>query len=276
MKIKEQIQNELAEINADIILIHSDIRHGFEIPIRSEADFFSMNIDELKSLIPGRGIWMPAFNYDFSKEVPFDTRNTPSQVGALTEYFRKNVAEWRTPVPFFSFAGTEEQPKTDISRIVDPVGPESAFQALYDKGALLMHYGSSFSTTTILHFAERMSGCLSYRYDKVFPGKVITSSGKEVDVVLNYHVRPLNKHLDYDWDKIEKDLVENQILHSFAEGRTRLSLCKIMTLTDYWKERIMQDPLYLLDSESRMWAEPFLDKLGRPFLISDFEGEEKG
>jgi hypothetical protein len=31
------------------------------------------------------------------------------------------------------------------------------------------------------------------------------------------------------------------------------------------------DPLYLLTEETRAWVEPQLQKLGRPFLITDFE-----
>ena len=214
---------------------------------------------------------MPTINYDFCKGKTYDVRMTPSQVGGLTEYFRKSVADWRTSIPVFSFAGTGDQPIFDISGIIDPFGNESAFQILYEKDALLMHYGSPFHSSTILHYAERISDRLSYRYDKIFPGKVITTDGKERDLKLNYHVRPLNRHLDYHWDKIENDLAENQIVSIYEEGRSRMSLCKIKNLIDFWIDRIEQDTLYLLDNESKMWVEPLLNKLGRPFLISDFE-----
>lgn len=271
MTLKEQIQQKLNELLGDTILIHSDIMQGFEIPYKNREALLISHIQEIRSLNTNLSIWMPTFNYDFCKGNSYIIKDSPSQVGVLSEYFRKNIAEWRTPIPVFSFAGTGEKPVLDISRVIDPFGYHSAFHVLYEKDSLLMHYGSSLNSTTILHYAERISNHLCYRYDKLFYGKIIPIDGTEIDITFNFHVRPIGKHLDYDWNKLENDLFENNILFLYKEGRSRVFLCKIKELINFWIDQMIHDPLYLLDDESKIWVEPFLNKLGRPFLITDFE-----
>ena len=271
MKIKEQLKYRLNELESNTILIHSDIMQGFETPFRNKESFLISHMEQIIALNPNLNIWMPTFNYDFFKGDPYSVNNSSSQVGVLTEYFRKNIAQWRTSIPVFSFAGTGEQPILDISNIIDPFGSNSAFHFLYEKDAILMHYGSTLQSSTIIHYAERISNCLSYRYDKLFYGKVALTEEQLIDVRFNFHVRPLGMHLDYDWDKLEKDLLNQKILTIYNEGHCKISLCKVRNLVNYWTERMTQNPLYLLDSESKIWVENLLNKLGRPFLISDFE-----
>lgn len=271
MDLKEKLQTKLIELGGRHILIHSDIMQGLQVPFFDRASILSSHSAAIKSLCTGIDIWMPAFNYEFCKGKEYDVNTTPSQVGVLTEYFRKNEADWRTSIPVFSFTGIGKNPLISISGIVDPFGSASAFNYLYEQDALLMHYGSQIHSSTILHYAERMSDRLNYRYDKIFIGNVKNVAAEKSEVVFSFHVRPLNKHLDYDWIKIELDLIKDNILHIFKNEKTHILLCRIKDLTTYWVNRMHNDPLYLLDAHSKFWVEPMLDKLGRPFLITDFE-----
>ena len=271
MEIKKLVQQKLFDLGSDTVLVHSDLMQGFRIPFKNRVSFLMAHAKELFSLKDGLILWMPAFNYDFCKGFAFNVEKTPSQVGSFTEYFRKNVALWRTPVPVFSFSGIGDQPKLNVIDTIDPFGSGSAFQILYNKNAILMHYGSPINTTTFLHFAERKSKCLCYRYDKLFLGQVILNDEKKINVRFNFHVRPLGRYLDYDWSRISKQLTENNILFSYNEESTRILICKIKELIDYWADRMNEDPFYLLDQESRLWVEPLVNSLGRPFLITDFE-----
>lgn len=134
-----------------------------------------------------------------------------------------------------------------------------------------MHYGSLFCSSTILHYAERISEKLLYRYDKLFNGSVVDQHNIITEVTINYHVRPKNNYLGYDWNKIENDLINEGILFKFENNDTKILLCRINDMIDYWIFKLNIDPFYLLDKKSKSWIIPTLDKLGRPFLATDFE-----
>ena len=135
----------------------------------------------------------------------------------------------------------------------------------------MLFRSSTIRSSTILHYAERESGVLTYRYDKLFSGRVRSSDNSIHSVKFNFHVRPMGRHLDYNWTVIESDLVSKGILSVFSENQTLILLCEVDKLVNFWISKLRENPLYLLDSESKAWVEPLLDKLGRSFLISDFE-----
>src|SRR4029453_13938049 len=45
-------------------------------------------------------------------------------------------------------------------------------------------------------------------------------------------------------------------------------------LRDFWSDQLKKDPLYLLDSPTRDWVTPLLQKLKRRFVLKDFESPE--
>ena len=271
MKVEERIQNKIAELNAKLLFIHSDVSQGFKIPFISREALLRDHVSALLNLGKGINIWMPAFNYSFCRGMDFSIKDTPSQVGSISEYFRREIANWRTNTPVFSFSGNGDNPNLTNSEIIDPFSSNSGFHLLNTEDAILMHYGSELKHTTILHYVERMSEKLIYRYNKIFTGKIINQQGISNQVKLLYHVRPMGHHLDYDWDKLKIELENNKILFEFTEGNTRILLIKIKELVSFWINKMQDNNLYLLDQKSIAWIKPKLDQLGRPFLISDFE-----
>lgn len=151
---------------------------------------------------------MPSFNYDFCKGKPFNLKEDISQVGTLSEYFRQEIASWRSSTPVFSFSGTGVMPQQELGSVIDPFDDTSLFGFLNKNNGLLMHYGSAFQATTLIHYAERISGNLIYRYNKKFNGLICDA--KNYEVTLNYHVIPKNVSLVYDWAKLERHLLEKK------------------------------------------------------------------
>jgi len=270
-EIYNRIKNVLIKYKCKQVLIHSDVLFGFKLPFETHDQFLESHYLCLLSLFEDIDIWMPAFNYDFCKGLSFNVKNSPSQVGNLSEYFRKNKCSWRSEVPVFSFAGIGEKPILPERAEIDPFGQESLFASLHEKDALLIHYGSGFHSTTLIHYIERISNKLPYRYDKYFKGEVIEDNNKKKIVSLKYHVRPLGYPLDYDWVRLEQELISAGILLKYKEGRTNILMCKIWELVDYWLEKIYDNPLYLLNEETATWVRLKLIKLNRSFLITDFE-----
>jgi aminoglycoside 3-N-acetyltransferase len=81
----------------------------------------------------------------------------------------------------------------------------------------------------------------------------------------------MNRHLDYDCERLETELINEGILKVISGRRFEFRCFKARDMTNYLTGKIRENPLYLLDSESRKWIEPKLQQLGRPFLLSDFE-----
>jgi aminoglycoside 3-N-acetyltransferase len=252
--------------------VHSDIVFGFAFERGTPAkELMNAHYEVLKELMEGRDIWMPAFCYDFTGSREYDVQQSPSQVGMLTEYFRTDVARWRSPVPVFSFCGDGKKPEFREETLIDPFDEHSLFQAMIDRDALIIYYGVlGIYSSTIIHYCERLSGKLCYRYDKLFNG-VIRDDNRQYAVTLKFHVRPKARYLDYDWKRLEADLVEDGLLDVINERRFQFRCIKACELAEYWLEKIAEDPLYLLDTASREWVEPELQRLGRPFTITDFE-----
>lgn len=271
-EIKSQIKNIIKGDAEATLLIHADLMQGFKIPFLNRNNFLVSHYNELKGLHDKLNIWMPAFNYEFLQNKIFDVKNSKSQVGVLSEYFRENISEWRSSMPVFSFSGNGNIPSFEFKdSIVDPFGKNSDFSILYENKAWLMHYGSLFNSSTILHYAERISEKLVYRYDKFFTGTILGVNNIISEVTINYHVRPMNNYLGYDWFKIENDLITEGILFKFEKDNTKILLCRINELIDFWLLKLSNDPFYLLDQKSKLWVIPAVDKLGRSFLVTDFE-----
>ena len=194
-------------------------------------------------------------------------------MGPLTEYFRTAVATWRTPTPVFSFAGIGPVPDVEQQLEVDPFGLNSGFERLEQEDGVVLFYGADLTAATVIHYVERKAGGPLYRYDKLFPGKVVTTDRSEREVTLRYHVRPQTKRLEYDWPRLSKELRDSGIYRSWESGLSRLSCVTARQLVSFWVKQLKTDPLYLLDSASRSWVEPLLHNLGRRFELEDFESE---
>ncbi|MCF6401904.1 AAC(3) family N-acetyltransferase [Chitinophaga filiformis] len=274
--IEKNVRTLIGQKAPGSVLIHSDLMQGFAVEFTrgGKEKFIADHNDKLSLLFGNISIYQPTFNYKFLPEKKTDVRNRRSEVGVLSEYFRKNVADWYTKDPVFSFSGkgpyTYNEPVKASGPEIDPFGDTSFFNYLYDQDTLLFHYGSEFKHSTVLHYIERKLGTVPYRYDKIFEG-IVVDGDEEISVRYKYHVRPWGKHLDYDWDKIIADLVNENILYKQEENNTRICFCSVREMTDFLFTKISGDPLYLLDKETLQWVAPSLDKLGRAFTKSDFE-----
>lgn len=271
IQIKNDVMKCISENGNSHILIHSDVLFGFKVKFENQLQYLELHCNELQEICQSLDILMPSFNYDFCKGKPYDIKNDVSQVGVLSEYFRSNKSSWRSSTPVFNFSGTGTYPLSDYASEIDPFDNNSIFYFLYKNNGLIMHYGSGFHTTTLIHFVERISGMLLYRYNKIFNGQIIDLKGEKNDVKLIYHVRPNGFLLEYDWTKIENDLFNLGLIYKYKEGRTKIVLARIDKVVNFWLEKLNDDLFYFLDSKTRLWVKNRVNELNRPFLITDFE-----
>jgi aminoglycoside N3'-acetyltransferase len=257
------------------VLLHSDLVRGFDIAYKKgeRAKFMADHYYQLLEFFGPIRLYVPTFNYQFFGGKDFDVQQTPSEVGIFTEYFRKNIAAWRTRDPVFSFCGNDPSGYADpvgSNAVIDPFGSSSFFQHLYDNNALLFHYGSEMKHSTLIHYIERRPGVVPYRYDKLFEGSV-TDGTACFRLQYIFHARPKGMYMEYDWDRITSDLMKEGILYTYNQDKTALSYCGIREMTDFILQKLDKDPFYLLDEGSVAWVVPAIKKLNRHLLMTDFE-----
>jgi len=272
----ESIQNALAADKSDSpLLAHADVFRA-RAAIANTSDpklMLSRHMAALLAISGDRPLFIPSFNYDFTRTRVYRPEHDASQVGVLTEHARTQWASWRCGPPVFNFSSNmPADPSIPYAGDVDPFGPDTIFGLLHRTGGKVLMYGAPFSSFTFLHYIERLTGGPVYRYDKLFIGVVQEKDGIERPVQLNYHCRPMGKTLEYDWVKLRSDAQAQGIVHNFKAPGSEVLLIDIALICQFWQDQLQRDPLYLLDQDSRAWVEPELSRLGRRFVVSDFEG----
>jgi aminoglycoside 3-N-acetyltransferase len=275
VSVAAQVSRLAGELGGGPLFVHSDpFRAARLVPVvRDRAAYLDSHVALLKESAQGRVLWIPTFNYDFPKTRVFDVSASESQLGPIPERFRTTAAEWRTPIPIFSIAGTGPAPLPSWGPDTDPFGSDSIFAGLVRSDGVILYYGDTFHYNTLVHYAERVAGGPVYRYDKLFPGKVILPGGAVLEGSLNYHVRPLGTGLDYDWSRLQAQAADAGILRRL-EGHPEVLAVSAKALCELWVSEMKKDPFALLDEKSRKWTEPAIEELGRRFDIGDFEAPE--
>ncbi len=159
----------------DHVLIHSSIK-------RTCQTFGVTPSDILQSFIDAVGPWgtllFPLFNFDFTKGITFDIRNTKSEMGALTETARRHPRAIRTGHPIYSFAvigaGAVE---LENCNNFSGYGHDSPFAWLHFRnGKIAVLDLDEANSMTYYHHVEEMV-CAPYRYHKEFTGDYINNWG---------------------------------------------------------------------------------------------------
>ena len=94
----------------DTLLVHSDLRRTLRTARKSGHRLTPEDVLEsfLDAIGPDGTLLLPTFNFDFTSGKPFDIRQTPSQMGVLTEAGRqqaRNIIAGETLRQQTDFAG---------------------------------------------------------------------------------------------------------------------------------------------------------------------------
>ena len=256
------------------VLVHADLMRArsFVGPIQSRTMMIQKHVEVLLDACGDRPLWTPCFNYDFCGARTTDLRTAPSQVGPLGQAFLKDQRFWRSTDPVFSICGSGNPIEyLDRSRIL-AFGAASGLGQLFERNGSILFYGTTIRSATILHLAESRAGGPIYRYDKVFTGELVDSAGEKLAVEFVYHVRPKGMSLDYDWERLERDLYDAGVIcfHTHRNEKV-VGLCDAKMLVDYWVSRIKDDPKYLLDHCSRKKVDDLKLAPGERVKLEQFE-----
>lgn len=191
----EALANEWREAGiqeGDILLIHSSIKRTFKRYLKLDTRLSPQDILDsfLKAVGDSGTLLLPLFNFDFTKGVPFDIRNSPSQMGALTEAGRIHPLAIRTGHPIYSFAviGAKSKRFAGVNNF-SGYGHNSPFAILREMGGKIAVLDlPDQNSMTFYHYVEEMHE-VDYRYHKTFTGNYIDILGNEESKTYGLFVR---------------------------------------------------------------------------------------
>ncbi|WP_412851818.1 AAC(3) family N-acetyltransferase [Ectothiorhodospira shaposhnikovii] len=200
-------------------------------------------VTTLKDLVGHQGLLiMPSLTYQnessrefLARGVPMDVRRSPSQMGLLSEVFRrgKGVRRSLSPThPLLAWGHRAEEFLVGHDEALVPFGPQSPFGRLLEWNGKILTIDAPFSTVTFTHFLEdRIAQTLPVPLYEPEPmeGTVIDYEGVARKVPVKVLSATANR-LRRD-DLLEAELLKEGVLKRRRVGNTRLGLldCRAMT-----------------------------------------------
>lgn len=227
-----------------VLLVHSSLRALGHVEGGPETVIQGL----LGALGPKGTLLMPALTYEHvTPENPvFDVRHTPSNVGAIPEYFRLRPGVCRSVHPTHSVCAVgprtgemlDEHPLDDT-----PCGPHSPFHKLRDVDGQLLMLGCGLHPNTSLHAIEEL---IEPPY--LF-GEPLTYT--LIDVVGRRWQKPYRTHnfLGYDqrYDRVA-DVLAEPALQRGCVLAAESTLIDVPALWDAAMAALRHDPLYFVDA----------------------------
>lgn len=207
----------------DIVLIHSSLRRLLLRTMRATRHRSSPAevLESLQNAVGSSGtLLFPLFNFDFTKGVRFDIRNTPSQMGTLTETARAHPDAVRTGHPIYSFAalGADNALFRDIDNF-SGYGADSPFAVLHRKKAKIAILDlPDQNSMTFYHYVEE-SLSVDYRFHKTFTAPYSDFAGETETRTYGLFVRDIDRGVQTDVDPMGDLLWERGLYKGDRAGQ---------------------------------------------------------
>ena len=249
MLTEKQIIQKLSsiDIKEKYIIIHSDITglvfKNFSVKRLWEIIFHSFGCR--KTYI------FPTFTFSFNKKKIWDYRNTKSETGILSEYFRTNVANKRTIHPLHSVAIFSKNNSKNLKHLSN---------SSFGKGSIWEWFSTSKNVcnialgldldggATFCHFVEEFLK-VKYRKKVNLHGKVYDKKKKLIKKKYTYFARKKDKKIINNWAKCEKDLKKNKLIDTHYIGKDSYKILKMNTfrVTKFLVNKLSKNPKYLIE-----------------------------
>jgi aminoglycoside 3-N-acetyltransferase len=210
-------------------------------------------IDALLEVLGDDGtLVMPTFNFDFCKGEPWDVRETPSKMGAITNMVRTDPRAKRVFHPIYSFAVIGKYADHfGALRYKSSYAKNSAFGKLRELDGKIMVVGLSYNDSmTFFHHVEEMEG-VGYRYLKDFTGQITDADGNTTEDTYQMLVRDLDMGVHTMVDPMGKLMEEAGVIQSRTIGEAAVRLMKANEVYEFTAREMKRDPhlLYYIEKE---------------------------
>jgi aminoglycoside 3-N-acetyltransferase len=170
-----------------LVLVHSSLKSMGHVPGGCETVVRGL----IDAIGPRGTLLMPALSYaTVNAEQPvFDVANTPSCVGAITEYFRTRNGTIRSVHPTHSICGLGPNAKDmldDHRRDHTPCGANSPYRKLSDRGGQVLMLGCGLKPNTSMHGVEELVEP-PYLFGQTITYRIILPDGSESEMACRRH-----------------------------------------------------------------------------------------
>jgi aminoglycoside 3-N-acetyltransferase len=208
-------------------------------------------IDALLEVLGEEGtLLMPTFNFDFCKGADWDVRETPSQMGFMTNLVRTDPRAKRVFHPIYSFAviGKYAEDFGNL-RYKSSYAKISAFGKLRELDGKIMVVGLSYNDSmTFFHHIEEMEG-VDYRYLKDFTGQITDWDGNTTEDTYQMLVRDIDMGVHTMVDPMGKLMEEAGVIQSRQIGEADVKLMKANEVYEFTVREMKRDPFLLYQIE---------------------------
>ena len=169
------------------VLVHSSLRSMGRVEGGPETVIRGV----LKALGPEGTLLVPALSYDYvdAARPVFDVLRTPSNIGAIPEYFRRRPCTLRSVNPTHSVCGIgmEAERMLEDHHLDDtPCGPHSPYRALRDVDGQILFLGCGLRPNTSMHGVEELAQP-PYLFGSAITYRIVLPDGRETEVSCRRH-----------------------------------------------------------------------------------------
>lgn len=203
-------------------------------------------IDAFKAAVGTEGtVMMTTFTQRSHDTGEYDVEKSPSEGGALTEYFRKLPDVERSEHPTHSFAIWGSDKAFYLSEAKSTFDMDSIYGKTLQRDAWLIDWGTTFKSTTFLHLIEHKAG-LPYRKESEQEIRVRAGDKEYTRKVFKYRK---STRLSVDYRAFEKDLIAKGLLQRIEVGDGQVMAIRAKVLYEEGLKALKKDKYYFVRIE---------------------------
>ena len=225
--------------NGDVLLVHSSFKAFGGVEGGPQAV-----VEALLSVLGEEGtLIVPRFNFDFSTYgTTWDVRSTPSHMGIISEFVRKDPRSKKVFHPIYPFSIIGKHANELVKhRYKSGYGKDSIFNQLRVLDAKIIQIDKVYKSTTLIHHVEEMMK-VGYKYYKDFRGYVIDENGKKYKDTFKLYVRDWEKGYVTDVLPIGKILEQEGVMKIDKIGDARIWYMKAEDVYRCTENAIKKNP----------------------------------
>lgn len=234
--------------HGDVIFVHSSLSAFGHVEGGADTVINAL----LESVGDAGTVVVPTFTWDSFHDksgVIFDMRNTPSEVGRITEVFRHRPEAIRSPHICHSVAAIGTHAREMVRDTPSAYDPGGTFDTLYTLNAWNLFLGVSFGSCTALHAVEETMR-VPYRQHREF---------RDCTVIHLDDTRAPSNSTEFlrkegywnDFVKMGNVFAGYGVLHTTTVGKATITNIRIRDVIDITTQLLHDDIDYLLAVECR-------------------------